>query len=84
MGIHGLLPPCILTQEQQMVRVMANLKKRQSDTDRYVYLMSLLDRNERLFYRTIKEHVEEMMPIVYTPTVGKACQQYGLAFRRPK
>ncbi|XP_064603492.1 NADP-dependent malic enzyme-like [Liolophura sinensis] len=84
MGIHGLLTPCIISQDQQAYRVMQNFYKRPSDLDRYVYLVALQDRNEKLFYRVLVEHVEEMMPIVYTPTVGLACQQYGLIFRRPR
>ncbi|XP_014767925.1 NADP-dependent malic enzyme isoform X1 [Octopus bimaculoides] len=84
MGIHGLLPPCIITQDQQAYRVMENFRRRPTDLDKYIYLTALLDRNERLFYKVLTEHVEEMMPIVYTPTVGLACQQYGLLFRRPR
>lgn len=84
MGIHGLLPPIIIDQETQLERVIVNFRKRPTDVDRYVYLMALYDRNERLFYRSLCEHVEEMMPIVYTPTVGQACQQYGLIYRRPR
>ncbi|KAL8611336.1 NADP-dependent malic enzyme [Nucella lapillus] len=84
MGIHGLLPPVVRSMDEQMVRVMTNFSKRQNDLDRYIYLMSLQDRNERLFYRVLTEHVEEMMPIVYTPIVGQACQQYGVTFRRPR
>lgn len=84
MGIHGLLPPVIITQETQLERVITNFRKRPTDVDRYVYLMALYDRNERLFYRSLCEHVEEMMPVVYTPTVGKACQEYGLIYRRPR
>ncbi|CAE1265250.1 E1.1.1.40 [Acanthosepion pharaonis] len=84
MGIHGLLPPCIITQDQQAYRVLENFRRRPTDLDKYIYLTALLDRNERLFYRVLVEHVEEMMPIVYTPTVGQACQEYGLLFRRPR
>ncbi|KAK7108037.1 NADP-dependent malic enzyme-like [Littorina saxatilis] len=84
MGIHGLLPPVVRSLDEQMIRVMTNFSKRQNDLDRYIYLSSLQDRNERLFYRVLTEHVEKMMPIVYTPTVGLACQQYGVAFRRPR
>ncbi|XP_050390699.1 NADP-dependent malic enzyme [Patella vulgata] len=84
MGIMGLMPAAIRSQDEQMVRVMTNFYKRSSDLDRYIYLMALQERNERLFYRVLCEHTEEMMPIVYTPTVGLACQQYGVTFRKPR
>ena len=84
MGIHGLLPPVIIDQATQLQRVIDNFRKRPTDVDRYIYLMALYDRNERLFYSSLIEHTEEMMPIVYTPTVGQACQQYGLLYRRPR
>jgi len=84
MGIHGLLPPVIIDQETQLKRVYENFKKRKTGIDRYIYLMALYDRNERLFYRSLTEFVEEMMPVVYTPTVGQVCQEYGLLYRRPR
>ena len=84
LGIHGLLPPSILTQDQQVFIVMQNFYRWDSDLDRYIYLMGLQDRNEKLFYRVIAENVELMMPVIYTPTVGLACQKYGLIFRKPR
>jgi len=84
LGIQGLLPPCVITPEQQMKRVMANFHRWTNDLDKYIYLMSLQDRNEKLFYRALTENVELMMPIVYTPTVGLACQKFGLTFRKPR
>ena len=84
LGIHGLLPPSILTQEQQVFIVMQNFYRWDSDLDRYIYLMGLQDRNEKLFYRVITENIDLMMPIIYTPTVGLACQKYGLIFRKPR
>ncbi|XP_059143485.1 NADP-dependent malic enzyme-like [Physella acuta] len=84
MGIHGLVPPCVRTMDEQMIRVLTNFSKRSSDLDRFIYLMALQDRNEKLFYKVLCNNVEEMMPIVYTPTVGLACQQYGVVFRRPR
>lgn len=84
LGIHGLLPPCFLSQDVQLLRVLRNFDMKKDDLDRYVFLMGLQDRNEKLFYRVLTSDTERFMPIVYTPTVGLACQQYGLAFRRPR
>ncbi|XP_050392097.1 NADP-dependent malic enzyme [Patella vulgata] len=84
MGIHGLLPPALLDQDGQVYQVMQNFHRWENNLDRYIYLMSLQDRNEKLFYRVITEHVELMMPIIYTPTVGLACQKYGMIFRKPR
>ena len=84
LGIHGLLPPCIHTPEQQSFIVLQNFYRFENDLDRYIYLMGLQDRNEKLFYRVITENVELMMPVIYTPTVGLACQKYGLIFRKPR
>uniref|UniRef100_A0A7N8XNT7 Malic enzyme n=1 Tax=Mastacembelus armatus TaxID=205130 RepID=A0A7N8XNT7_9TELE len=84
LGIHGLLPPCFLSQDVQVLRVMKSYETRTNPLDKYILLMTLQDRNEKLFYRLLTSDVEEFMPIVYTPTVGLACQQYGLAFRRPR
>ncbi|GAU98022.1 hypothetical protein RvY_09226 [Ramazzottius varieornatus] len=84
LGIHGLLPPTVLTQEEQMYRTMQSFTRQPTDLDRYVLLAGLQDRNEKLFYRLLSENVESMMPIVYTPTVGLACQKFGLIYRRPR
>uniref|UniRef100_A0A8C4PWM1 Malic enzyme n=1 Tax=Eptatretus burgeri TaxID=7764 RepID=A0A8C4PWM1_EPTBU len=84
LGIHGLLPPCFLSQDVQLLRVLKNYDRQSNDLDRYILLMTLQDRNEKLFYRVLTCDIERFMPIVYTPTVGLACQQYGLAFRRPR
>ncbi|KAG7275927.1 hypothetical protein CRUP_011377 [Coryphaenoides rupestris] len=84
LGIHGLLPPCFLSQDVQVLRVMSSYETRINPLDKYILLMTLQDRNEKLFYRLLTSDIEEFMPIVYTPTVGLACQQYGLAFRRPR
>nr|AAI24634.1 Malic enzyme 1, NADP(+)-dependent, cytosolic [Danio rerio] len=84
LGIHGLLPPCFLSQDVQVLRVLRSYELLKEDLDRYVFLMGLQDRNEKLFYRVLTSDIERFMPIVYTPTVGLACQQYGLTFRRPR
>ncbi|KAM6139647.1 NADP-dependent malic enzyme isoform 2-T2 [Phoenicopterus ruber ruber] len=84
LNIHGLLPPCFLGQDTQVYSILRNFERLTSDLDRYILLMSLQDRNEKLFYRVLTSDIERFMPIVYTPTVGLACQQYGLAFRRPR
>ncbi|CAM6103216.1 unnamed protein product [Calypogeia fissa] len=82
--LHGLLPPAYMSQDLQVVRVMSNLREYTTDLQKYNHLMALQERNERLFYRVLLEHIEELLPIVYTPTVGLVCQQYGLLFRRPR
>ncbi|VDD89888.1 unnamed protein product [Enterobius vermicularis] len=84
LGIHGLLPPAFMTQEQQAYRVMCKLREQPNDLARYVQLSSLQDRNEKLFYRVLCDNVKELMPIVYTPTVGLACQNFGYIYRSPK
>lgn len=84
LGIHGLLPPAIMDQDEQVMRAMANLEKLPDDLSRYMYLSDLQERNEKLFYRVLVDNVHMLMPIVYTPTVGLACQLYGFIFRKPK
>ena len=84
LGLEGLLPPYVNSLETQVIRVMENFHKKPSDLEKYIYLMSLLNRNETLFYRVVMDKIEEMMPIVYTPTVGRACQEYGHILRNPR
>jgi len=82
LGIRGLLPPRVNTIEQQSARVMANHRAKTDELERHIHLAALLDRNETLFHRILSDHLEEMLPIVYTPTVGKACKAFGRIFRR--
>ena len=84
LGLHGLLPPRVLTQQEQMARVLESFRQKTSAIEQYIYLVSLQDRNEHLFYRTVVEHLEEMMPVIYTPTVGEACTKFAHIFRRPR
>jgi malate dehydrogenase (oxaloacetate-decarboxylating)(NADP+) len=84
LGLRGLLPPRTLTLEAQAARILENLSRKPNDLEKYVYLIDLEDRNETLFYRVLIDNMEAMMPLVYTPTVGQGCQQYGHIFRRPR
>jgi malate dehydrogenase (oxaloacetate-decarboxylating) len=83
-GLLGLLPPHCSTVEEQLARTYENYRRKESDLERYVFLTALQDRNEVLFYRLVQEHITEMMPIIYTPTVGEGCRQYSHVFRRPR
>ncbi|HEV2235873.1 MAG TPA: NAD-dependent malic enzyme, partial [Ktedonobacterales bacterium] len=84
LGLLGLLPPHIASMEDQLARTYENYQRKESDLERYIFLASLQDRNETLFFRLLQEHVAEMAPIIYTPTVGLACQQYSHIYRRPR
>ncbi len=84
LGLRGLLPPYVHTQEEQVRRVMENFSRKPNDLEKYIHMIALQDRNETLFYRVVLDHIEEMMPIIYTPTVGQACLQYGHILRRPR
>jgi len=83
-GLRGLLPLHCSTIDEQLARTYENYRRKESDLERYVFLTALQDRNETLFYRLLQEHVSEMMPIIYTPTVGEGCRQYSHVFRRPR
>jgi len=84
LGLRGLLPPQIGTQDLQANRVLENIRRLQTPLSKYILLEALQDRNESLFFRVITDNPDEMMPIIYTPTVGLACQQFGHIYRRPR
>jgi malic enzyme len=84
LGLEGLLPDVVSSMEQQARRAYGNVVRKSEPLERYIGLAALQDRNEHLFYRVLGEHLEEFLPIVYTPTVGLACQQYSRIFRRAR
>jgi malate dehydrogenase (oxaloacetate-decarboxylating)(NADP+) len=84
LGLRGLLPPRVMTQDEQLERILPGVRSRPTPLDQYSYLVGLHDRNVTLFYRLVMDHLEEMMPILYTPTVGQACQEFGRIFRRSR
>jgi malate dehydrogenase (oxaloacetate-decarboxylating)(NADP+) len=84
LGLRGLLPPRVSTLEQQVKRALRNLRAKENDLEKYIFLHALQNRNETAFYRVVLDHLEETMPIVYTPTVGQACLEFGAIFRRPR
>ncbi|HEX9189117.1 MAG TPA: NAD-dependent malic enzyme [Vicinamibacteria bacterium] len=84
LGLEGLLPDVVSTMEQQARRAYGNIVRKADPLERYIGLAALQDRNEHLFYKVLGEHLEEFLPIVYTPTVGQACQQYSRIFRRAR
>ncbi len=81
--LHGLLPPGVMTIEQQLDRTYQSFRAKTTDLERYIYLASLQDRNEVLYYRLLQEHIAEMSPVIYTPVVGQACQNFSHIYRRP-
>jgi malate dehydrogenase (oxaloacetate-decarboxylating)(NADP+) len=84
LGLQGLLPDGVASPEAQVLRVRRQLQQCTTDLDKYVYLNELADHNERLFYRLLRQEPAELMPLVYTPTVGEACQKFGHILRRPR
>src|SRR6476619_5930850 len=84
LGLRGLLPAHVLSMDEQVARVMTNLRDLPSDLEKYVALNTLLDRSEALFFRVVCDNIDEIQPLIYTPTVGLACQRFGLIFQRPR
>lgn len=84
LGLRGLLPAHILSQEEQATRVLTHLRRLPDDLEKYVALNALHDRNESLFFRIVCDNIDEIQPLIYTPTVGLACQKFGHIFQRPR
>ncbi|KAL0554143.1 hypothetical protein IC582_008058 [Cucumis melo] len=82
--LRGLLPPTIVAQNLQVKKMLHNIRQYQVPLQKYMAMMDLQERNEKLFYKLLIDHVEELLPVVYTPTVGEACQKYGSIFRQPQ
>jgi len=82
--LRGLLPPKVVPPEVQMDRTLMNMRGKHDDIEKYVFLTALQARNEQLFYKIVINHIEEVMPLIYTPTVGQACKEYAHMFRRPR
>lgn len=84
LGLRGLLPYNVSDLETQKRRVLENMRRKAFDIERYIFLTALQERNQTLFYRTLIDHIEEIMPLIYTPTVGQACKEFAHIFRKPQ
>jgi len=84
LGLRGFLPAHVLSMEEQVARVLVNLRSLPNDLEKYIALNALHDRNEALFFRVVCDNIDEIQPLIYTPTVGLACQRFGLIYQRPR
>src|SRR5580693_4261742 len=84
LGLTGLLPTAVKTLEEQAAHCWSEFSTRREGLDQHIYLRALQDRNETLFYRVMRDHIPESLPIIYTPTVGEACQRFSEIYRRPR
>ncbi len=84
LGLVGLLPPHVGSLDEQVARRYAEYREKTRDLDRHTFLRDLQDRNETLFYRLLQDYLPEMLPVVYTPTVGEACQLFSRIYRKPR
>jgi len=84
LGLTGLLPARVCSQAEQVERVLGNFRRMQSPLEQYIFMSALHDRNEALFFRVVMDNPDEMLPIIYTPTVGLACEKFGHIFQRPR
>src|SRR5579872_5409183 len=82
--LHGLLPAHVQTLQQQVIRTYGAYQRKTDDLERHIYLRALQDRNEILFYRLLLEHIEEMLPVIYTPVVAQGCANFSRIYRRPR
>lgn len=82
--LRGLLPPGVSDPDVQLDRALQNMRRKHSDIEQYIFLSALQSRNERLYYRLVLENIQEVMPLIYTPTVGQACKEFAAIFRQPK
>ena len=84
LGLQGLLPPRIFSPAQRALHIISNVRRKTNDLEKYLYLTGLQNRNENLFYRVLIDNMEELTPIIYTPTVGQACQEFSRIFSEPR
>jgi malate dehydrogenase (oxaloacetate-decarboxylating)(NADP+) len=84
LGLKGLLPPRVFAPADRALHIINNVRRKTTDLEKYLYLAGLQNRNESLFYRVLIDNMQELMPVVYTPTVGQACQEYSKIFSEPR